>query len=294
MGLQNLFFYPIFMQNRLSMKNPVFLLLLSLYVIPACKKNTLPAASGNTLNKIVTTIPETSPFQTIDSFVYDGQQRLAEVILSGSNPTFADTVTFQYDASGRVLSWTQVNDGLGRFVSYELSYDGNGHIVKATAVPLLAGYEFSDYSFAYNALGQLITDTTYAQHIAGLPSAGIMSYNNWTYDEHGNAIAEQFFISSNTDLIGAPFKVVGSSQYQYDTQTNPYYHAGIPLFTYGYGEITLLSPNNVVGGTTTETPAEPPYTYSYAYYNNGRPRIQTSVVFGLNETLTQTTTYFYQ
>lgn len=276
------------------MKNAIPLLLLSLWIIPACKKNALPSASGNTLNKTVQTISGTSPSQTVDSFIYNGQQRLSELVLSGSNPSFVDTVTFQYDASGRMLSWILTIDGLGRVGSYELSYDGNGRVVKATAVPLLAGYAFSDFSFAYNTQGQLVADSTYAQHLAGIPSSGIMSYENWTYDGNGNAIADQYFSSSNLDQIGAPFKAGVTVQYRYDNQVNPYYHAGVPLFTNGFGNVQLLSPNNLVGGTTSDPSSAPPYTYAYAYYSNGLPRVQTSAWSSQGATYTGTTVFSYQ
>jgi hypothetical protein len=277
------------------MKNHVYLLLLSLWLIPACKKSALTVAGGNTLDKTVMTIPGTPLIQYVDSFVYDGQQRLAEVIYSGSDPApFADTVTLQYDVSGRVASWTMIFGGQGRVITYELSYDGNGRLVKSMAVPLLPNYDFSDYSYAYNTQGQLVTDTVFAQHGAGVPSPGIMSYDNWTYDENGNAIADQLFVSSNTGLVGAPFTAGIPDTYRYDTQVNPYYHAGIPFFSnYGFGP-QLLSPNNLVGGTTSGTSALSPYTYSYAYYSNGRPRVQTTAVYGASGMETQTTAYFYQ
>jgi YD repeat-containing protein len=241
----------------------------------------------------VATISGTSNL-SVDSFIYDGQQRLVEVILSGANPpfdtSFADTVTFQYDASGRALSWTLTISGVGRVVNYELLYDGNGRLVKELAVPVQTDIEFSDYSFAYNAQGQLVTDTVYAQHLAGISSAGIMSYDNWTYDENGNAIADQYFSSSNTDLIGAPFAAGVTSTYRYDTRVNPYYYAGIPFSSYGFGPTQLLSPNNLVGGGS----AASPNTFSYAYYSNGRPRVQTTAVYGASGPVTATTEYFYQ
>jgi hypothetical protein len=275
------------------MKNPIFLLPLSLCAMLACKKNTLPAAGGNTLNKTELTVVGTTSSQIVDSFVYDGQQRLAEVIYSGINPTYTGTITLQYNASGRVASWTMANNGPGKIIDYELSYDGNGRLVKATAVPL-PNYAFSDYSFAYNAQGQVITDTVFAQHLAGIPSTGIMSYDNWTYDENGNAIADQLFTSSSSSLVGAPFTASAASTYQYDTQVNPYYHAGIPFFsTYGFGP-QLLSPNNLVGGTTSGTSALSPYRYSYSYFSNGRPKVQTSAVSVASGTQTQTTAFFYQ
>jgi YD repeat-containing protein len=280
------------------MKHPLYLiLLLSICIIPACKKSALPVAAGNTLNKTVTTISGTS-ILSVDSFVYDGQQRLVEVIFSGANPpfntSFADTVTFQYDASGRALSWTLTTGGVGRVVNYELLYDGNGRLVKELAVPVQTNIEFSDYSFAYNAQGQLVTDTVYAQHLAGIPSAGIMSYDDWTYDENGNAIADQYFSSSNTNLIGAPYSAGFTTRYRYDNQVNPYYHAGIPFFCNTFGGAQLLSPNNLVGGTPSGTSTGSPYTFSYAYFSNGRPRVQTAAVAGASGSVTQTTDYFYQ
>ncbi len=278
------------------MKNSVFLLLLSLWIIPACKKSALPVAGGNSLNKTVATISGT-PFLSVDSFIYDGQQRLAEMIFSGVddlNNSIADTVTLQYDASGRVLSWTLIISGVGNVVNYELSYDGTGRLVKELAVPLETDLECSDYSFAYDTKGQLVTDSVFAQHLPGIASAGIMAYDNWTYDETGNAIADQYFASSNTNLIGAPFTAGVTSTYRYDNRVNPYYHAGIPYFCNAFGGAQLLSPNNLVGGTASGTSAVSPYSFSYAYYSNGRPRAQTAAVFGASGTETQTTMYFYQ
>jgi YD repeat-containing protein len=278
------------------MKHHIYLLLLSLWIIPACKKSALPVAGGNTLNKTVVTISGTST-QSVDSFVYDGQQRLAEIISSGiddlNNP-IADTVTFQYDAFGRVLSWSLTIGGVGRAVNYELSYDGNGRLVKELAVPQQTDLECSDYTFSYDAGGQLVSDTVYAQHLAGIPSAGIMGYDNWTYDETGNAITHQFFASSNSNLIGAPFTAGGvTDTYRYDNQVNPYYHAGIPFFCNDFGGAQLLSPNNLVGDSPSGTSTESPYTLSYAYYSNGRPRVQTTAVY-TSGPATQTTRYFYQ
>jgi hypothetical protein len=276
------------------MKNPLLLLPLSLCAMLACKKSALPTAGGNTLSKTELTVIGTTTSQIVDSFVYDGQQRLTEVIYSGLNPTYTGSITLQYDASGRVASWTMANDGPGKMVEYDLSYDGNGRLVKAMAVPLLTNYEFSDYSFAYNAQGQLVTDSVFGQHTAGTPSAGIMSYDNFSYDANGNAIADQLYSSSNSNLIGAPFTAGPVSTYRYDNRVNPYYHAGIPFFSaFGFGP-QLLSPNNLVGGTSTGTGALSPYTYSYSYYNNDRPREQTSTVNVSSGTQTQTTAYYYQ
>ena len=276
------------------MKKPLLLLLLSLSAMLACKKNALPTAGGNTLSKTELTVVGTTTSQIVDSFVYDGQQRLTEVVYTGVNPTYTGSVTLQYDASGRVASWTMATDGPGKMVEYDLSYDGNGRVVKATAVPLLTNYEFSDYSFAYNAQGQVVTDTVFAQHTAATTSAGIMTYDNFTYDANGNAIADQLYSSSNSNLVGAPFTATVASTYSYDSRVNPYYHAGIPFFgPYGFGP-QLLSPNNLVGGTSTGTSALSPYTYSYSYYSNDRPREQRSTVTVASGTQTQTTTYYYQ
>ncbi len=280
------------------MRNSIFLLLLSLWIMPACKKSALPGAAGNTLNKTVTTISGTSFSRSVDSFVYDGQQRLAEVIYSGIddfNNSIADTVTFQYDASGRELSLTLITGGVGKVVNYELSYDGNGRLVKELAVPLQTDLECSDYSFAYDAQGQLVDDSIYAQHLAGIPSAGISGYDNWTYDENGNPIADQSFGSSNTNYVGAPYTAGGTTKYRYDTQVNPYYHAGIPFLCNGFDFTQLLSANNLVGGTPPSGASWGlPYTYSYAYYSNGRPRVQNAAWSDANGPLTQTTEYFYQ
>jgi len=289
-------FFAVLLSKRWSMKKPLYLLLLSLWLIPACKKSSLPVAGGNTLNKTVVTISETSTL-SVDSFVYDGQQRLAEVIFSGANPpfntSFADTTTLQYDASGRVLSVTVITGSQGAIVTYELSYDGNGRLVKAMAVPL-PNYAISDYSFAYDAQGHLVTDTLYANHLVGVPSAGIMNYDNWTYDENGNAVSDQLFTSSNTGNIGAPFTAGGTTTYRYDTHVNPFYHAGIPFFVVGFDNILGLSPNNLVGSAPSGASSGSPYTLSYAYYSNGQPRVQTTAVYGASGMVTQNTAYFYQ
>jgi hypothetical protein len=123
-----------------------------------------------------------------------------------------------------------------------------------------------------------------------------MGYDNWSYDENGNAVADQYFGSSNSNLIGAPFTAGGTSTYRYDNRVNPYYHAGIPYFCNAFEGTQLLSPNNLVGGTTSDTAALSPYTFSYSYFSNGRPRVQTSAVYGSGGVLnqTQTTSYFYQ
>jgi hypothetical protein len=279
------------------MRKTLIFLLVSLCIIPACKKSAPPAAGGNTLNRTVLTISGTST-QSVDSFVYDGQQRLAEIISSGiddlNNP-IADTTTFLYDASGRMLSWSLTIGGVGGVVTYELSYDGNGRLVKELAVPQQTGLACSDYSFAYDVGGQLVTDTIYAQHLAGIPTAGIMDYDNWTYDETGNVIAHQFFASTNSNLIGAPFTAGVADTYRYDNQVNPYYHAGIPFLCNDFGGVQLLSPNNLVGGTSGGASVVSPYNFSYAYYSNGRPRVQTSAIYGVSGPVaTQTTRYFYK
>lgn len=279
------------------MKSPKLLLLLSLWIMPACKKTTLPAAGGNILNKTTVTLTGQSYSQAVDSFVYDGQQRLAEIIYSGSNSfsaSFTDTVTMQYDASGRMSSWTMIIGGQGMVITYELSYDGNGRLVKATAVPLLPNIAYSDYSFAYDAQGHLVADTAYLQHLAGVPSPGIMSYDNWTYDDNGNAIADQPFVTTNAFLGGAPFTGGITDTYQYDNRVNPYYQAGIPFFSFGSFGPQLLSPNNQVGGTTTDTSALSPYTFSYSYYSNGRPKVQNFAWIASGDAFAQTTAYFYQ
>jgi hypothetical protein len=99
---------------------------------------------------------------------------------------------------------------------------------------------------------------------------------------------------TNTVLVGAPFTAGFTSEYRYDNQVNPYYHAGIPFFCNAFQGAQLLSPNNLVGGSPSGTSAGSPYTFSYAYYSNGRPRVQTTAVYGASGPVTQTTAYFYQ
>jgi hypothetical protein len=278
------------------MKYHLVLLLLCLAVIPACKKSALPIAGGKILNKTVMTLPGYS--QDVDSFVYDGQQRLAEIILASSDwvagTSVVDTIIFQYGASGRVASWTQIIGTQGPVITYELSYDGNGRLVKALAVPVMSNIEFSDFSFAYDAQGRLVCDSVFAQHLAGIPSAGIMSYDTWTYDENGNVTADQNFGSSNSNFVGAPFTAGVTNTFSYDNRINPYYHSGIPLYCCNLAATELFSPNNQVGGTTTSTGALSPYTFSYAYFSNELPREQTASWSTPGGTVTQTTDYFYQ
>lgn len=281
-------------RHRLLTNYPVFFLLLGLCILSACKKNSLPGAGGNTLSKTVVTLSGNSSFVSVDSFVYDGQQRLLQIINSVSNPRGGFTVTLQYDASGHVASWTESSSGLGKFVRYELSYDGSGHVVKARAVPLLSNFEISDYSFAYNSAGQVAADTVFAGHLADSTGSGIVNYDVFTYDKNGNVATDQQYASTNSNLIGAPFKVTATYSYQYDTHVNPYFHVGIPFYaSLGFGPL-LLSPNNVVVTTTTDPNAISPSRYSFAYYSNDRPRVQTTAVNGGSGMETQTTAYYYQ
>jgi hypothetical protein len=277
-----------------QMKNHIYLILLSLLVIPACKKSALPAAGGNTLNKTVLTLP--GYFQSVDSFIYVGQQRLAEIISASSDlvarTLVVDTITFQYDASGYVSSWTQTIGAQGKVITYELSYDGNGNLVKALAVPVMSDIEFSDFSFAYDAQGHLVSDSVFAQHLAGIPSAGIMSYDDYTYEEDGNVASMQSFGSRNTGGVGAPFTAGFLYKYSYDSGVNPFYHSGIPFYCYNFEGTQLLSRNNQVGGTTKGTSTPSPYIY--AYFSNGLPREQTASWSTSNGTVTQSTEYFYQ
>ena len=276
------------------MKYPPFFLLLGLCVISACKKNSLPAAGGNTLNRVVMTFSANPAYEVVDSFVYDGQQRLSQIINSFFNPNGADTITLQYDASGRVASWTESSGGQGKFVRYDLSYDGNAHLVKATAVPLLSNFAISDYSFSYNAAGQLAADTVFAQHLVDSTSTGITNYDLFTYDKNGNVVTDRAFVTDNSNHVGAPFKNVATYSYQYDTHVNPFYHTGIPFYaTFGLGP-QLLSPNNVVVMTNTDPQAISPSRYSYGYYSNDRPRLQTTTVNGGSGLETQTTAYYYR
>ena len=275
------------------MKYHLVLLLLGLSVIAACKKSALPVAAGNTLNKTVMTLPEYS--QVIDSFVYDGQQRLVHIISASQdlviNTLVIDTITFEYDASGRVASWTQNIGTIGKVITYELSYDVNGRLVKALAVPA-PNYEFSDYSFAYDTQGRLVSDSAFLQHLAGIPSAGVMSYDDYTYEENGNVASIQTYSSSNTNFGGAPFTAGMRYTYSYDNRVNPFYQSGIPSYCFNFQGAQLLSPNNQVGSATDGTSATAPYSYSY--FSNGRPRVQTSSWSSSNGTITQTTDFFYQ
>ncbi|HTR28731.1 MAG TPA: RHS repeat domain-containing protein [Puia sp.] len=276
------------------MKYLFVLLLPGLSVISACKKSALPAAGGNMLNKTELTVPGYA--QLVDSFVYDGQQRLVEIISASSDfvayTLVIDTITFEYDASGRVASWTQIIGTQGKVITYELSYDGSGRLVKALAVPVMNNIEFSDFSFAYDAEGRLVSDSVFAQHLAGIPSVGIMSYDNYTYDGNGNVASMQTF--GSTSFVGAPFTAGVRNTLSYDNRVNPFYHSGIPPYCGNVTVTGLLSPNNQTGGTTTSVAALSPYTFSYAYFSNGRPRMQTTPVYGVRGTVTQTTEYFYQ
>jgi hypothetical protein len=78
-------FFAVFYPNLWSMKNLVFLMLLSLCIIPACKKSALPVAAGNTLNKTVVTISETS-FLAVDSFVLLSPNTFSYAYYSNGQP----------------------------------------------------------------------------------------------------------------------------------------------------------------------------------------------------------------
>jgi hypothetical protein len=276
------------------MKYPATLLLMGLTIFSACKKNALPGAGGNTLNKTVATFSGNPSYTPVDSFVYDGQHRLAQIIINLGKFFGGDTVALQYDASGRVTSWTESIGGQGTYVRYELAYDGSGQLVRATALPLFSNFALSDYSFSYNTAGQVAADTVFAQHLAGAASDGVTNYGLFTYDKNGNVVTDQEFVSANSNFIGTPFKLVATNSYQYDTHVNPYYRLGIPYCAaFGIGP-QLLSPNNVVGGTSTDPLVISPSKYSFSYYSNDRPRTQTTTVSGVSGMQTETFTYYYQ
>jgi YD repeat-containing protein len=282
------------------MKIPKCLLpavLLVILIHPACKKS-LPAAGGNTLEKTVVTASGTTESTQTDLFVYNNQNQLVESIMSSTGTGLAgsDTVTFQYDASGRLTSFIQ-GGPTGPLCRYDLGYNSNGQIVTATAAPLLPDILFQSFSYGYNAEGQLTSDSVLEQALVASPSLAVVQYDVYTYDENGNVIADTVYLSSNTPPFGLPFAAAGITHYQYDTHVNPYYNMGIPLAAPVLGYAQVLSKNNVVSVSSTYSSTRP-YGFSYSYYSNARPRTQVLVATGTSGAggaqTTYTTEYFYQ
>jgi hypothetical protein len=282
------------------MKTPKCLLLPLLFIIlvyPACKKS-LPAAGGNTLEKTVVTASGTTESTQTDLFVYNNQNQLVESIMSSTGMGLAgsDTVSFQYDVSGRLTSFIQ-GSPIGPLCRYDLGYNSSGQIVTATAVPLLPDYSFQNYSYGYNAEGQLTSDSVLEQPLLASPDLAVMQYDVYTYDENGNVIADTSYGSTNVSPFGPPFAEGGVTHYQYDTHINPYYNMGIPLAAPVLGYAQVLSKNNVVSVSSTYSSTRP-YGFSYSYYSNARPRTQVLVSTGTSGAAgaqtTYTTEYSYQ
>lgn len=280
------------------MKTPASPLLAALLIVlihTACKKS-LPAAVGNTLTKTATSTAGNAQSMQIDTFIYNNQNQLAVVITGIIGSSGGDTVSFQYDASGRLTSFIPGSWPLGYpLFRYDMGYNSSGQLVTATAVPLVPGYSTESYSYGYNAAGQLTSDSVLEQPLLASPALAVTVYDTYTYDENGNLIVDSSYRSTNASPFGPPFAAQSGAHYTYDTHVNPYYNMGIPLAAPVLENFQILSKNNVVSVLST-TPLSMTTSFSYSYYSNGRPRTQALFSAGVNGNppLNYTTEYFYQ
>ena len=213
------------------------------------------------------------------SFTYD----LTGHILTISDSSTAQTITYTYDALGRLASETQ----LGQTLSY--SYDING---KRLAVSL-AGV--GDYSYAHDELNHYIAvtnpdfETTSFEYNGAdqrtRTTYGNSSYTDYSYDEAGRLTAvshhkgDAVLIASFTytyDAMGnrlSETNSTGTITYTYDKTYK------LLSATYPDGEVISFT-YDAVGNRLSKTDSNGTTTYTYDVVNRlvGETRPDTSTV----------------
>ncbi len=225
-----------------------------IFLLASCKKESLPAAGGTTLDKIVVR-NSTGAQIGVGYYTYNSNNQIIKITSWDANaPIGFDH--FEYDGSGRLSKHTYETVAAGVIEYYTYQYDGQNRIIKATGTPVLPGLVVDDYSYSYDAQNRVIADSTY-------DTGALSGYTVYEYDSKGNVVK-----SERLNKTGIGFVSQGVVNIQYDDKVNPYKVAGNIYYYTSQNGFTNLSPNNLVqyipdGGSVP---------IQYEYYSNGLVR----------------------
>lgn len=230
-----------------------FTILLSLFC--ACKKEDLSNAGGQRLQKIISSSGDSI---LVTSFSYDVHGRLTSIIDSNNNGHVWETF-IDYNDQGKPVKFKVIysssanNFGTESFGS--LLYNNNNEVVEKMFSSTFNGPYKKIHSYAYDAGGRLVGDTTY-----GHWSDEVYSYTTFTYDANSNVAQwEQYSKSSGT------MQSDGITTASYNTMNNPYVNLGSAAYFIREENVLLNRHNRVLTNYYDGTTG----SYTYEYYNNG-------------------------
>lgn len=217
--------------------------------VVGCKKENNTEKEGTRLKRRV--VSSTLFGASVDSFLYDTQNRLIEIRTSHNQQY---DIRIEYEASG------QLSRVIYNFLGTDHYYttfirNSSGQVIHKTSVPFPGFDHAYDESFTYNSLGQLVSDTTYFKQ-----TDSILYYSSMKYDNNGNIIETDF-----VDLINSTNR--GKTVYILDANPNPLNLQGSNIF-FVTGDHSYLNRNNIVEMRPWFTP---PLKSQLTYQKNKLP-----------------------
>lgn len=193
----------------------------------SCKKES-NIEEGNLIKRRINV--STHQRETVDSFMYDVQNRLTGIKYFNTNTKY--DIRVEYDGQGRFAKVRY--SYLGR-EDYTCAFEFNssGQIIKKIATPS-AGFNFAyNESYAYDNFGRVISDTTYYKQ-----TDTVLYYMTFRYNSNGNVVEDEF--RNFGDTLNQ-----GKTQYTYDNNPNPFYLQGAQYF-FLEGNPNYLNKNNAL------------------------------------------------
>ena len=248
------------MKNKTNLSKLILPVLATLILINSCKKdspaNNTPLTSANYKVKSIIDAYTGSGGNSTDTttFTYDGQGRLLTALSSQGNTIFT--------YSGNTVSI--VNPYLPVTLSGTLG--SNGLITSIVQPQLPTGQPITDYTYAYNAAGDLLS------------AAGYYSTNNVLVDSSNYTWTDSNLVS----VIYSNGSTLSHVSYTYTT-TREYRDYG---FSYGFGYDNfcagIIAGRNSRNLINTETDTDgsgsiTTYTYAYTFDSYGRVITETAV-----------------
>ncbi|MBO9681749.1 MAG: hypothetical protein J7502_03580 [Flavisolibacter sp.] len=187
---------------------------------------------------------------TIDSFIYDNQQRLIGIKTFGGFSNYENSI--EYNAQGKLAKVVISYRGIDAYQS-DYIYNGAGQIIRR----IFTTPGFVDGSaYAYDSQGRLIADTTYNQQ-----TGDKINYLSYTYNNQGNIIEEEY-----TDFLVPQNN--RKTSFKFDSNPSPYKFDGNLLYYIRGGGSQKLNKNNYTEMKPSWSTAR---TIQYEYQKNGLP-----------------------
>lgn len=235
------------------MRTTIYLLIASLMILSACKKDEFQY-SFETPSKLLVSIREND--QLITEFKYDNLNRLIQVDRYSSGDPVCISQFFEYNSQNRLIS-----KAYSEYIeTYE--YNNSGRLVAIILHFKSArdGYEWEQKTELQYSKGRICKGIIFWRD--GVESG----YINYKYDSRGNTIERtEYSVSPDyKDMIMSQFK------YTYDDKINPYPFSSSPLWSV----VDIIQGNNpTYSYYYNAAMSMPPYQYEfiYDYDNTGLP-----------------------